>query len=222
MKKISLYTLLSMLCMFMASCDEDFEDWAAPQSWPQEDAVTIPGFKAEAASSVINLADVEGDSVKILTLDNAADVKVDDVRINLVATDINEQVASRKFLVDSEGRISKAEVAGFVEEFYGRRPVERGLSGEVLADVMVDGQAMLVNAGVIAFSVVPVAPVIRDTYYLVGNICGWDTKAALKFNHSGKDVYEDPVFTLVFNVTDAELGTYCSSEVIPKYGSINL
>ena len=208
MKKLSLYTLLSVLCMFMTSCDEDFEDWAEPQSWPQDEAVTIPGFTASATGSIIDLKDVAEDSVQLFTLNNGADAEIENVRVGLSVPGSAEASQAVMFVSDNDGRVAKAELAKFVEDAFGKRPVERAIVGNVYADVMVGGQAMFVNAGEIQISVVPVAPVIRDTYYLVGNICGWDTKAALKFNHSDKDVYEDPVFTLVFNVTDAELGTY--------------
>lgn len=195
-----------MLCMFMASCDEDFEDWAEPQTWPQEEAVTIPGFAASATGSTISMKDVAEDSVKIFNLNNGADAKVANVRVTLKASDAESEPVM--FDADVNGKVAKAKLTKMIEDVYGKRPVERILLGSVYADVMVEGQAMLVNAGEVQVNVIPEAPVIRDSYYLVGNICGWDTKAAIKFNHSGKDVYEDPVFTLVFNVTDAELGTY--------------
>ena len=43
---------------------------------------------------------------------------------------------------------------------------------------------------------------ISDAYYIVGGPNKWDTSAAekpIKFNHSGADVYEDPIFSVVFD-----------------------
>ena len=52
------------------------------------------------------------------------------------------------------------------------------------------------------------APVIEKAYYIVGGASGdWAETAAskaLKFNHSGKDVYEDPVFSIVIDAAEGD------------------
>lgn len=48
---------------------------------------------------------------------------------------------------------------------------------------------------------VPEAPFIDAAYYLVGNLTEWGLDTKLKFAHSDADVYEDPVFTLMFTTT---------------------
>lgn len=192
-----------MLCMFMASCDEDFEDWADPQSWPQEEAVSVPGFTASATGSTINLKDVTSDSVQIFSINNSANADIANVRVAVKPADVAE-AAPVMFESDVNGKIVTAELAKLVEDTYGKRPVERTFVGDVYANAMVGGQAMLINAGQINIVAVPEAPVIEKNYYLCGDICGWDTNASIKFEHSDKDVYEDPVFTLVFDVTKAD------------------
>lgn len=47
----------------MGSCSEDFKDWADPQTNPQEDAVTIPGYQASGVNA-FDLANV-ADSVNV-------------------------------------------------------------------------------------------------------------------------------------------------------------
>ncbi len=37
--KILKYMAFALTGMLMASCGEDFDDWASPQSYPQEDAI---------------------------------------------------------------------------------------------------------------------------------------------------------------------------------------
>ena len=186
-----------MLCMFMTSCDEDFEDWADPQSWPQEEAVTVPGFSAASTGSTINLKDVATDSVKAFSIDNSANASIANVRVAIKPADAAD-AAPVMFASDVNGNIVTAELSKLVEDVYGKRPVERTFIGNVYADAMVEGQAMLINAGQVNIVAVPEAPVIEQNYYLCGDMCGWDTAKALKFEHSDKDVYEDPVFTLVF------------------------
>lgn len=72
---------------------------------------------------------------------------------------------------------------------------------------------------------IPEAPVIEDGYYLVGDmfnveavgdapaVDGWNTVSAKQaFKHSDKDVYDDPVFTITFETTKANLYW----KIIPK------
>ena len=54
----------------MGSCSEDFKDWADPQTNPQEDAVTIPGYQATGVNA-FDLANV-ADSVNVYTISSAA------------------------------------------------------------------------------------------------------------------------------------------------------
>ena len=65
MKKISLYFLLALVGMLTTACNEDFKDWNDPQSWPQEDAIVIPGFAATAGDVVDLNAITADDTVRI-------------------------------------------------------------------------------------------------------------------------------------------------------------
>ncbi|MDE5954899.1 MAG: DUF5115 domain-containing protein, partial [Bacteroidales bacterium] len=67
------------------------------------------------------------------------------------------------------------------------------------------GQASLVQSGKFTLEVTPEAPFIDSAYYLIGNVNGWNADAAKEFmfKHSGKDVYDDPVFSIVVTVEDA-------------------
>lgn len=44
--------------------------------------------------------------------------------------------------------------------------------------------------------------IIEQAYYLVGDMNGWDYYDPLMFNHSDKNVYEDPVFSIDVKVPD--------------------
>ena len=52
MKNLSKYIAFAFLGMAMASCGDDYNDWANPQTNPQEDAITIPGLTATAADAI--------------------------------------------------------------------------------------------------------------------------------------------------------------------------
>ena len=65
MKKIAFLSILAGL--FMAGCTEMAQP-ADPQSNPQEELVTITGAVTATAVPTIDLAKVEGDSVKVVNV----------------------------------------------------------------------------------------------------------------------------------------------------------
>lgn len=88
-----------------------------------------------------------------------------------------------------------------VANLYGKRPTERTMAGVIDAYVNINDQVVKVSAD-IEVKITLSAPVISSAYYLVGDMFGEDWAAnAQIFNHSDKDVYEDPVFTLIFTTT---------------------
>ena len=46
---------------------------------------------------------------------------------------------------------------------------------------------------------------IADSYYLIGGPGNWDNSKNQKFSHSDKDVFDDPVFTYVFESTGGDM-----------------
>lgn len=75
------------------------------------------------------------------------------------------------------------------------------MAGVIDAYVNINDQVVKVSAD-IEVKITLSAPVISSAYYLVGDMFGEDWAAnAQIFNHSDKDVYEDPVFTLIFTTT---------------------
>ena len=90
-----------------------------------------------------------------------------------------------------------------VKSLYGKAPNARDIYLRA-AYYIVDGKSSSLMPDPIVLgpiSVTPVAPIIETEYYLVGDINGWNIEDLedYKFNHSGKDVYEDPIFTILVN-----------------------
>jgi len=94
MKKIFLYAALALATFGIASCNEDFEDWADPQAYPQEDptgelAAVISAVPTATVSydeldgadvnliqieGITGLADVESATITSLLLDGTTEV----------------------------------------------------------------------------------------------------------------------------------------------------
>ena len=203
MKKLSLYISIALAGLFMGSCSEDFKDWADPQTNPQEDAITIPGFTATAAQA-IDFASVTTDSVNTFSLSSAAlpeGFTLANARLELTPQGV-ENATKTTVNTDLNGKGAVADLAPVVESAYGKRPTARTFDAQVYVNAVKDGQAVLIDAGKINLVMTPKAPFIDSNYYLVGQMTDWSLDTKFKFTHSDADVYEDPVFTIMFTTTD--------------------
>lgn len=196
----------------MGSCSEDFKDWADPQTNPQEDAITIPGFTATAAQA-IDFASVTTDSVNTFSLSSAAlpeGFTLGNARIELTPQGV-ENATKTTVNTSLDGKGAVADLASVVESAYGKRPTARTFDAQVYVNAIKEGQAVLIDAGKINLVMTPKAPFIDAAYYLVGDmfttddVNGWNPISdKQKFKHSDKDVYEDPIFTITFETTKAD------------------
>ena len=212
MKKLSLYISIALAGLFMGSCSEDFKDWADPQTNPQEDAITIPGFTVTAAQA-IDFASVTTDSVNTFSLSSAAlpeGFTLGNARIELTPQGV-ENATKTTVNTSLDGKGAVADLASVVESAYGKRPTARTFDAQVYVNAIKEGQAVLIDAGKINLVMTPKAPFIDAAYYLVGDmfttddVNGWNTISdKQKFKHSDKDVYEDPIFTITFETTKAD------------------
>lgn len=212
MKKLSLYISIALAGLFMGSCSEDFKDWADPQTNPQEDAITIPGFTATAAQA-IDFASVTTDSVNTFSLSSAAlpeGFTLGNARIELTPQGV-ENATKTTVNTSLDGKGAVADLASVVESAYGKRPTARTFDAQVYVNAIKEGQAVLIDAGKINLVMTPKAPFIDAAYYLVGDmfttddVNGWNTISdKQKFKHSDNDVYEDPIFTITFETTKAD------------------
>ena len=192
------------LLMSMVSCTEDFTDWAHPQTNPQEEAVAF-GDGSVTPVDVINLADVKTEKVKVASI--VAPTSSDAAYTPNYKINFDGQ----SFDIDADGNMATADLVNYVVEKFGKRPSERDIDATLDAWVN-NGSTAIKMATSEKFQVkaIPEAPVIEEGYYLVGDMFttadhdGWTKEAAKAFNHSDKDVYEDPVFTVSFETTKAD------------------
>ena len=204
--------LLGMtLLMGMVSCTEDFTDWGNPQTNSQKEAVAF-GNGSVAPVDVINLADVNTEKVKVASIvaptsSNAA--YTPNYKINF---------DGQSFDIDADGNMATAELATYITDKFGKRPMERDIDATLDAWVSNGSTAVkMATSATFQVKAIPEAPVIEEGYYLVGDmfnveavgdapaVDGWNTVSAKQaFKHSDKDVYDDPVFTITFETTKAD------------------
>ena len=197
--------------MAMVSCTEDYTDWANPQINPEEEAVAF-GNGSVTPVDVINLANVTEEKIQVASI--VASTSSDagytpTIKINL---------GDKTFDIDNDGKMATADLASYIAETYGKRPIERDINATLDAWIS-NGSTVVKMATSETFQVkaIPVAPVIEEGYYLVGDMFnvkdlddvvvydGWNNVSAKQaFKHSDKDVYDDPIFTLTFETTKAD------------------
>ena len=204
--------LLGMtLLMAMVSCTEDYTDWSKPQVNAEPKAVEF-GNGSVTPVDVINLANVTEDKVQVASI--VAPTSSDagytpTIKINL---------GNKTYDIDNDGKMATADLASYISETYGKRPDERDINATLDAWIS-NGSTVVKMATSETFQVkaIPVAPVIEEGYYLVGDMFnvkddddvlvfdGWNNVSAKQaFKHSDKDVYDDPFFTLTFETTKAD------------------
>lgn len=190
--------------MAMVSCTEDYTDWGNPQTNPQEEAVAF-GNGSVAPVDVINLADVTGDKVKVASIvapTSTKDTYTPSFKINF---------DGQTFDIDADGNMAKADLVNYITGKWGKRPTERDIDATLDAwQSNGSTAAKMATSETFQVKAIPEAPVIEEGYYLVGDmfttddVDGWTKEVAKAFNHSDKDVYEDPVFTVSFETTKAD------------------
>ena len=192
--------------MAMVSCTEDYTDWSKPQVNAEPKAVEF-GNGSVTPVDVINLANVTEEKVQVASI--VAPTSSDagytpTIKINL---------GDKTYDIDNDGKMATADLATYIAETYGKRPDERDIDATLDAWIS-NGSTVVKMATSETFQVkaIPVAPVIDEGYYLVGDmfttedgVNGWNTISAKQaFKHSDRDVYDDPIFTITFETTKAD------------------
>lgn len=202
MKKLAIYAL-GLITLAFAGCKGDYDDWAEPQGFEQEEAVGV--FFSATAGSPIDMAAVTGETVSVFTSTLEAEGMTSaSYFINIEGTTLE---------TDAQGVINAQDLVDITVAKYGKRPVERTLSATVTALTNMNGTSLKSTAP-IEIKVTLVAPVIEEAYYLIGGMNGWaadNADALVKLSHSGQDVYDDPVFSTI-----VEVGAACYWKVIPQ------
>lgn len=226
MKKTYLYLTLILAVLFTACTDDIGLNVAPPQSYPQENAQTIDGFTFKLGDNVlapIVLTETDlAENKKYQTLTTTATPQLAEgasVKFILEASDTKEFVKSVELASTSENSTAlvTAEVLNeAAKSLYGKAPNARELYVRARYYIVDGTSSVLMPTPIVLgpITVTPVGPIIEEEYFLIGDMNGWSlgNLDAFKFSHSGGDVYENPVFTILVNLETAP--TYW--KIVPK------
>jgi hypothetical protein len=225
MKKISLYTTLFLAACLMA-CTEDFnEEVAAPQSYPEESAQTMNGFAIAldgGFTSPVVLGNWEEhaaiQAVKVTATPEMAEGA--SITFRLQISDTENFTKIRELPSHSENNaaiVNAADLNQAVKELFGRAPNPRTIHLRAYIYILDGNSTSQIPDPLLlgTLTVTPVAPevIIEQAYYLIGDINEWNWAniEAHKFAHSDKDVYDDPVFTIL-----TEFGANSNFKIAPQ------
>lgn len=229
MKKIYLFaTLLAFLGI--VACEDVYDHMAAPpQSHEQEVEQALNGFNftlGSGLSSAVVLSEEDLDNATVLEavkttatpqLAEGATVKF---KLELSNTeDFTRVVELHSVSENNTASITANDLNETVKSLYGKAPNARTVYLRAVYYIVDGTSSSQVPDPVILgpVTVTPVGPVIETEYYIIGNLNGWNIEGLddYKFNHSGRDVYEDPHFTILVNtMLDADGNGYF--KIVPK------
>lgn len=186
MKK-NLFIIGALAASFaLTSCDEDFTDWAAPQTYAQEPDAAAQSLTVAAASTApINAADAP-ESFPLLAVTAPANFAVQTLQVNDKATVPftveGNQVVVKKAQLDSAVRVA----------YFSQANAARTLSLKVLG-VAYDASRQAVSAASNAVSVTyqtaNATPAVEDSYYLVGGMNGWNLGGGIAMTAAGNGIF---------------------------------
>ena len=139
MKKKALY-VLTLAALTFVGCKGDYDDWAAPQGFEQEEARSV-SLTATAASP-IDMAEVTTDSLVLFTPSVTMGEEDKVVGYELVLD------GTQNIPVTLEAKASVEDLKNAVVALYGQAPVERTLAGVVTGLIQADGSVMTVSADI--------------------------------------------------------------------------
>ena len=195
MKKISLYMFSLLMLAGFSACDEDYTDWADPQSNPQEDSKSGITAQVIGVTPEVVMDTYEEDSVEVAKLETLSGAdKVAGYKLQLAG---NDKTLSIPF-AEKDGvlKVNTAELELLVDQLHNsRQSVVRDIAVKVDVAVMAsDNEAVSISAGDIAMKVTPVTtPAMEDGYYALGDISSWGADGALAFT---QDASDPAIFTL--------------------------
>lgn len=202
-----------LLALGFVSCSED-NTLGIPQVNPQGPILESNGVEVALGQALagqdLNLNDYIDGQVPVIRLVEADSLYQGGVHFVMeLAT--NEDFAGATELTVTDGSVSRTEWDEYFRKELGRSPKAKQMYVRFQALASVGGQLIRIGgldnyygAKSIMVTPVPMDFSIENAYYLIGTCNDWALSDAYPFKHSDADVYDDPVFTIVVNITEEQ------------------
>ena len=199
------FLYIAATALLLASCTEDYKDWAEPQSNPQGEIVTF-GNGSVASVGVIDLGLLPEGTETVKVCDITAPASNDES----YAPEYHIYLDGEPFALSLDGMMSVEELSNYVMTIYGQAPEVRELKARVKSVMNNGTTATTIWSDEFTVSVIPNTPKISSAYYYIGTDNGWSLSnpdyPVYKLENNGGDVYANPVFTVVIPAAYDENG----------------
>ena len=119
------FLYIAATALLLASCTEDFKDWAEPQSNPQGEVITF-GNGSITPVGVIDFAEVTEERVKV------CDIVAPSSNDTTFKSEPIILLNGQEFVLGLDGTLDADELQNFVTSTYGRAPEPRVLTAQVI------------------------------------------------------------------------------------------
>ena len=235
MKKIALMGLLAFGFTFTA-CDNYEEPNPPAQSNPQGPVFELDDLTVAtsvSASTTYNLEALDASGSNILLATVAAENFPEGYMIGAQAFISNNDFANQYPVTVSvtqpdeevnefEIYISPDDLQGVYGQYISKSPKAKEISVRYLLTAEKDAQVAYLGGPTHYYSAsmtilpFPSELVIEENYYLIGTIDDWSIAGGVKFEHSDQSPYDDPIFSIIVNVTEAQAADGWWWKIIPQ------
>lgn len=211
MKKQLIYAGMFLFALGLAACNEDFKDWAEPQSNPQEDpsAQMTATFTAGKDANIV-MDNANADSVEIARL--VSTTAEEGSTISFKSLTLNDDYTLPFVTDNSAVKVSLAELDSVTQLAYqSRASIERDLKITIKAAATTPGgDGIFLPANNVTIKLKPKATPATDPagYYVVGAFTGWNAADALAMT-------QDPENKNLYTLETATTGTNQSFKFFP-------
>ena len=228
MKKIALLSAVALGLAFTA-CDDteiiDIPQNPAPVEFKVDD---LKLTATEQLSSVLDLEALNNSYANIKVADISLVNFPSDYELNVVMQMSADDTFSKicevpASVVDNQIVVNPDDLQGVYVANISKGPKQRTVYARFAAYAVKDqAQVRLGNPDYYwgPFSLIvkpyPSSLVIEQNYYLLGTINGWSVAQAIKLNHSDKDVYDDPVFSIKVDISAADAASGWWWKIVPE------
>lgn len=172
--KTNYLSIALLATLALAGCKGDYDDWALPQHNEQETPASVEmSVEVQAPAAVIQLENETGDSVQVFQ-----PVKVESNVTSTLQLTLSDTLGnSRTFNVSPTGLISREELVSAIADFYGKKQVEREMTGQLQARYVQDGVTMTSTSEAFSLKVLPAVPDLN--YWVFGKQNNRDSKTKM-------------------------------------------
>ncbi|NDV82853.1 DUF5115 domain-containing protein [Bacteroides sp. 51] len=212
MKKISLYIAALLIVVAFTACDDNYDDWAAPQTNEQESAKDI-SFQASVVAGSIDLNTVTTDSIEIIKIDNITIEEGGTAQYEVylgLDDEFAEQIGLPFAEKNNQIKVSTNDFEDALWAFYGKEGKSNSVKLRIYAIVITaNGQATRVKTADMSLVAITKSLVIEENYYMVGTVNDWKQTGLPQFTSLGEGLFE-----LIIDLTEDK--TYF--KIIPQSG----